>query len=347
MKFKLSILLLVLAAFSSCKKDTPADTTEAIPFEADLNNGVYVINEGVFTNGDASISYYNGSGSASIKDVYQAANSTLLGDVGQSICRIGDTLFIIVNNSSKIEVVNAKTMKNIGTIPNMGSPRYMLPVSTTKAYVTDLYSNSIHVLSTTTNGVVSEIPLNGSTEQLLMYDGFVYVTNMSRPYLYKIDPINDIVVDSIMIGAGGNSICLDKNNKLWILCGGDYFTSTTSSIFRIDPATFSQEILYLFPPDVYLNRMTINASKDVLYYLNTNVYKMSIDDLNLPTTEFINANGKNFYSIGFNNSSNTLYVGDAVDFQQAGRVYMFAENGTDRGNFGTGTNPGNFLFLGN
>lgn len=346
MKFKLSILLCALAIFSSCKKDSPADTTEAIPFEADLNNGVYVINEGEFTNGNASISYYNGSGASSIKDVYQAVNNTTLGDVAQSIARVGDTLFIVVNNSSKIEVVNALTMEHIGTIPNLESPRYMLPVSPTKAYVTDLISNSIHILSTTSNGIIGEIPLTGSTEQLLMYDNFVYVTNLSTSYLYKIDPTTDQIVDSLLVGYGGNSICLDKNNKIWVLCGGNY-SNITSELDKIDPVTFTLEMGLAFPASTYLNRMTINATKDQIYFLNINIYKMSIDDLSFPNAEFINASGRTFYGIGFNNSSNTLYVGDAVDYQQAGRVYMFAENGTDRGNFGTGINPSNFLFLGN
>lgn len=347
MKNKILLFTLCVFTFSSCKKDSPIETTSPSGFSASSASGVYIANEGLYNNGNGSVSYYSGSGSGSIKDVYQQVNNTTLGDIVQSLTKVNNKIYIVVNNSSKIEVADITTMKKITTITGLTSPRYLLPISTSKAYVTDLFAGSISIVDLNNNSVTGHILLNGSTEQLIMYNGKVYVTNMSTSYLYVINPSTDNVTDSVLIGTGGNSIVLDKNNKLWVLCGGDYNLNITSSLHRVDPNTLTDEFGIDFPASTFINRLSINEAKDELYFLNYNVYQMNILDTNLPSSEFIAANGKNFYGLGFNNTLNQIYVSDGVDFQQAGRVYRYNDTGTELGSFGVGIIPGNFLFLGN
>lgn len=347
MKNYIILFTLCVLTFFSCKKDSSIETTSTSAFSASSTSGVYISNEGLFNNGNGSVSYYSGSGTESIKDVYQQVNNTQLGDVVQSLAKVNNKLYIVVNNSSKIEVVDITTMKKTATISGLTSPRYLLPINASKAYVTDLFSGSVSIVDLNTNLVTGHISLNGSTEQLIMYNGKVYVTNMSTSYLYVINPTTDNVSDSILIGTGGNSIVMDKNNKLWILCGGDYNLNITSSLHRVDPITQIDEFGVDFPAATFINRLTINEAKDELYFLNYNLYRMNILDTTLPGSEFIAANGKNFYGLGFNNTLNQIYVSDGVDFQQAGRVYRYNESGTELGSFGAGIIPGNFLFLGN
>ncbi len=347
-KMKITSLLFsaIILFFGSCKKDTPADTTSTVIFNASSTTGAYIANEGQFNNNNASLSYYSGSGNSSTTDVYNLVNNSTLGDIAQSLTKINNKLFIVVNNSTKIEVTDLITLKKIATITGLTSPRYLLPVTTNKAYVSDLSSGTVSIINLSSYSVTGTIPITGSSEQMVYYNGKVYVTNIATSYLYVIDAATDNLTDSILIGYGGNSISIDKNNKLWVLCGGD-FSANTSTLHKVNPSNGLVEMSLTFAPSTYASRLNMNDVKDELYFLNTNVYKMSINDTSLPTTEFINANGKSFYGLGYNNTSNQIYVSDAIDFQQSGRVYRYNENGTELGNFGAGISPGYFLFLNN
>ena len=123
--------------------------------------------------------------------------------------------------------------------------------------------------------------------------------------------------------------------------------ANTSSLHKVNPSNGAVELSLTFAPSVYASRLNMNDVKDELYFLNANVYKMSITDTSLPTSELINATGKSLYGLGYNNTNNQIYVSDAIDFQQSGRVYRYSETGTELGNFGAGISPGYFLFLNN
>ena len=346
MKLKITLFAIVSLASFSCKKDTIDEPTPTTSFTAEVN-GIYICNEGTFTDGNATISYTNGTEAETIQDVYKIANDEDLGDVGQSMTKINNKIYIVVNNSSKIEVVEATTMKKSATITGFNSPRFMIEASPGKAYVTDLYANGISIVDLSSNLITGNIQLNGSTEDLFLYNGKVYVTNLSTSYLYIIEPTTDILEDSILIGPGGNSLQLDMNNKLWVLCGGDYLTSAPGSLHRIDPATKMIEFSQAFPASDFPTRLIINETNDELYFLNLNVYKMQITDSSLPTSSFVDAAGKSFYGMAFDRVSRVLYVSDVIDYQQAGRIYRYDPTGTLLNSLPAGIIPGDFLFLNN
>ena len=207
-KMKTTIFLFssLILFFVSCKKDTPADSTSTSGFNASSSTGVYISNEGQFNNSNASLTYYSGSGNTSTTDVYNQVNNATLGDIAQSLAKINNKLFIVVNNSSKIEVTDLITLKKIATITGLTSPRYLLPVTANKAYVSDLNSDTVSIINLSSYTVTGTIPIAGSSEQMVSYNGKVYVTNLSTSYLYVIDATTDIVTDSILIGYGSNSI---------------------------------------------------------------------------------------------------------------------------------------------
>lgn len=345
MKSKVTLITLIIFTFFSCKKDEQ-DPTPSTSFVADAA-GIYICNEGTFTGGNATITYTNGTETETIQDVFRIANDENLGDVGQSLTKVNNKIYIVVNNSSKIVVVESTTMKKTATITGFNSPRFMIEAAPGKAYVTDLYANAISIVDLTSNTITGNISLNGSTEDLLLYNGKVYVTNLSTSYLYIIEPTTDVVEDSILIGPGGNSLQLDKNNKLWVLCGGDYITSAPGSLHRVNPATKAVEFSQTFPAGDFPTRLTINETSDELYYLDLNVYKMLISDMSLPSSPFVDAAGKSFYGMEFDKVNHVLYVSDVIDYQQAGRIYRYETNGTLLNSLPAGIIPGDFLFLNN
>src|SRR5687767_12691559 len=85
--------------------------------KGEFEHGVFVVNEGNFQHADGSISYINPSSGEVSYDLFGAVNSgRALGDVVQSMTIDNDQAYIVVNNSNKIEVVNANTFKASYTI---------------------------------------------------------------------------------------------------------------------------------------------------------------------------------------------------------------------------------------
>src|SRR5690348_2003273 len=124
MKLKLLAVAVIMTIFS-CKKDKDNSS----PTVLNLQGGVFIANEGNFQTANSSVSYYNPDTKSNIQDVYKQVNGRSPGDICQSMQLINSKLYIVVNNSGKIEVCDPVTMKNTSTINGLTSPRYILGVN--------------------------------------------------------------------------------------------------------------------------------------------------------------------------------------------------------------------------
>lgn len=346
MKRLLNLFLLIAVMLLSCKKDDPGPQPANPPATggSSFSDGVFVINEGNFTWGNGSLSFISRQGSAVQNNIFQAVNNRPLGDVPQSMAISGSTAYIVVNNSQKIEIVDRNTLQSRGTITGLTSPRYMQIVSTSKAYVTDLYANRVWVIDLQQNAVVSFIPVSGWTEKMLLYNGKVYVTNTGRSHLMIIDPATDQLVDSILLTRQPAGIVKDSNDKLWVLCSGDLGQAILPALYRIDPASSSVQQLFTFPSASSPHSLAINPAGDSLYYINDGVYKMSVNASSLPFSQHISSAGYLFYNLDVDPVTGVLYVSDAVDYVQQGYVFRFRPGGAKIDSFAVGIIPGSFSF---
>ncbi|MBK7854764.1 MAG: hypothetical protein IPJ79_07515 [Bacteroidetes bacterium] len=183
------------------------------------------------------------------------------------------------------------------------------------------------------------------TEEMALSYGKVFVTNYLSDKLYVINTLTDVLTDSIAIGIGSNSIVEDKNGKLWVLCSGSISNAVNASLHRINPLNNSVELSFTFSnPTETPWRLNMNSGNDTLYYLNNDLYRMSITALSLPPAPFIAHGTKNFYGLGINPASNEIYVSDAIDYVQRGKIYRYDATGTQLNTFLAGIIPGDFYF---
>lgn len=340
--------IIILFTIFSCKKD------ELGPQCVNCNDediqtqsaDVLILNEGNFGWGNGSISHYQPTSKIISNNVYQQANSnTPLGDVIQSAYQVNDKIYVIANNSSKIEVINSSNFKSMSTITGFNSPRYFLPISNSTAYVTDLYANSIHVLDLNSNAIIGNITTNGWTENMLLLNDTVYVCDKTNDNLLIINPANHALVDSIKLGVEPNSIIKDKNNKLWILCGGG-FQEDNPKLIKYNPQTRIIENTFVFSNiNESPNNLVINSDGDQIYFLNNHIYILAINSTSLPSSALVNSNGNTFYGLGIDPITEEIYVADAIDYVQSGVVFRYDNNGSLIDQFNVGIIPGNFLFI--
>lgn len=338
---KLLPLLIGATLFSACRKDQPTPPVQQPVTVGE--GGVYITSEGNFGWGNAGVSYYDKSTGTVVEDLYQPANGVSLGDVCQSMRFFNGKGYVVVNNSNKVVVVDPNTFIATATITGFNSPRYFLPVSNAKAYVTDLYANAISVVDLSTNTITGSIACSGWTEELVLAYGKAFVTNQSRSYVYVIETATDLLVDSIAVSRGGNSIVEDAQGKLWVACSGG--GGTQPALYRIDPSTRTVEATFAFGSSSASPwRLTTNGDHDLLYFLNDHVYRMAITDDALPASPIIAAADRNFYGLGVDPDNGTVYVADAIDYTQRGLVFRYTSDGSAIDEFLAGRIPGGFVF---
>jgi YVTN family beta-propeller protein len=325
----------------SDKPDVNPDTT----FSTEKGSGVYILNEGNYGWGNGSVDYFSFSTGKVVEDVFQISNNRPLGDVCQSMEVFNEKAYLVVNNSSKIEIVNPYNFKSLGVITGLSSPRYFVGINSSKAYVSDFKSNSISVIDLNANSKVKSISCPGWTEEMIKVGNYVYVTNIYRNYIYIIDSETDVLDDSILLGESPNSLQVDKNGKLWVLCGGSSENHVSGKLNRINPITKAVELSLTFPGHTDVPRkLEINGAQDKLYYLYNGVNQFSIVDNSLPSSPFINQKSLLFYGLGVDPESGNIYVSDAIDYVQKGKVYCYKPDTALVNSFNSGLIPGEFYF---
>ncbi|MBL4624017.1 MAG: hypothetical protein JKY42_02575 [Flavobacteriales bacterium] len=346
---KFICITMVVFLLASCEKDNvigpqcvecPSDT-----LELDVVTKLFVINEGNFGWGNASLSLYDIENMFIQNQVYQTANEgNLLGDVAMSFEIINEKGYLTVNNSDKVVIVDLTTFEKRDEITSVNSPRFIKSVTKNKAYLTSLYAGEIYVIDLTDNSVASTIQTGGWTEELLINGQYAFVVNRDLDQLHIIDVSTDIMVESIQVGKSPNSVILDANNDLWVLCDGG-FEEENAELIKISTADFSVLSTFQFsniqssPGD-----LAINGDGDVLYFLNQGVVKMKITGTALPASVLIQTDGKTFYGLEVDSQTGDIYVSDVKDYVQEGQIYRYTSEGLELDNFKVGIIPGTFTF---
>lgn len=345
------ILILLCLFLSSCMEDIQEEVQN---YETDLN-GLFIVNEGNFMYGNASLSFYDIENKKIMNDVFFHANGKPLGDVAQSVTVRGDLAYVVVNNSSVIFVIDKNTFKIKGLIKGLTSPRYIHFMSDTKAYVTDLYAKAITVIDPSTFSIVKRIDLNNGigkqhpTEQMVQYKNFLFTNCWSYDNkILVIDTNTDKLIEEIEVPIQPSSLCIDKNNKIWTITDGGYKDSPYGheipALIKIDAKTRKVEHVFKFKFNDSPSEVCLNGTKDKIFFINNDIWKMDVKANSLPKKPLINSNGTIYYGLSVNPQNGEVYVADAIDYVQRGIVYRYSNKGEAIDNFKVGIIPGAFCF---
>lgn len=333
----LFLAVVILIACEKEKKNTNSSTSVI------SGSGVLIGNEGAFLAGNSSIMYYGIGNDAASADLYSQVNGQPLGDVLQSLFIDGPRLYMMVNNSQKIEVSSLPSFTEAGTLSGLPSPRYMVKVDDEVAFVTNYGSNSVSRISLSSQTVTGSIALPGWSDAILFKNGKLFVTAPAKDKLYVCDPTLMQVTDSIAIGVGGNALVVDKDGMIWAFAAGEFWNTIAGSLVKINPATNQVQTSFdLGMTQGAAGRLCSNGVGDTLYYLNGDVYRMSINNAVLPPS-FIPAAGRSLYGLYRHPNKPFLFVSDAKDFSQNGDLYMYSPEGVSQKIIPVGIAPSSIL----
>ena len=350
MKLKNIIYLFVFSLlFVSCTK------TEDTPDYGEYGAGVLISNEGTFGAGNGSISYYNPNTDSVTNEIFQLENSRSLGDVVQSVSRIGDYTFIQINNSNKIEVVDAKSFVEMGAIQKLTQVRYAIGDENTayaSAWGTWGADGKVYIIDVNTLSVTDSVSTGLGPEAMVLLNNKLFVTNSGGwgfdNTLSVIDPTTKTVLETIEVGANPKSMVVDKNDNLWVLCSGsalydENWTPTghrPAKLVQINAST--NAIIKEIPlfDEQHPSKLAINSDGDKLYigagFGFNGIYTFNISDASFTETQLIN---KSFYGFDVNPEDGVIFGYEALNFTERGKLYRYSESGAELGNYLVGIAP--------
>ena len=359
-KLNLFLVALLAAVLFACKPDTPVtppvDPSDTIqPFNL---KGVFVLNEGDYQYSNASLSFYDPEADSVINNMFYKANNAPLGDVAQSLALADGQLYIVVNNSNYIYKVDANTVKCDLTKPfkleGFYSPREMHFVAPNKAYVTDLIGADLWIVDPQTMTHTGSVAMGKTTEKMVQVGNELYVSNWSNYYLpgmekntvQVVDINNDVKVAEITVGKEPNTMAVDKNGHVWVLCEGATWEADgeNPTLWEIDPRLKTAQKRYEFEGTAMVVKS--NPAGDQLYMLYNNaVRRFDIASLTLSETFNIECDPQGwFYNMAIEPKSGDIYVTDAKNYVMDGTVYRYTSDGVLLASFDAGIIPSAMLF---
>lgn len=297
--------MLALAAttfFTSCSSDDDIpDTPEQT---GDYANGIFVLNEGNFGSGNASVSFVDASSENVTQNIFSAVNSgDPLGDTAQSMAFYESYAFIVVNGSNKIEVVDRNTFESVATLEEgLVNPRYVA-FSNGNAYVTNWGDGGnpsddyIAVIDLESFEVEENIGVAEGPEKILSNNGTLYVAHQGgwsfNNKISVINATNNTLEELLTVGEVPVSIAI-SNETLWVASAGlpSYSENESAgSIAQIDLATLElvEEFTFAEPTEHPSN---LEVSEGSVYYtLGNAVYGFNTTAETLPEEPLFDLEG--------------------------------------------------------
>jgi len=347
--FGLALSALFLA---SCSSDD--DGGQPMPDDAVFQHGVFILNEGNFGAGNASVDFLSTDGVVT-HDIYSLINNEPLGDVAQSIYMDGDLAYIVLNGSAKIEIVNRYSFEKVGTVSTgLVNPRYMT-ILNGMAYVTnwgdptDPSDDFVAVINLSNFTVSSTITVSEGPEQIVSANNRIYVAHMGGwnfgNTISVINPGTNSVSSTIQTGDVPESL-IASNDFLYVLCSGKPDWSgeeTVGSLIMFDTNTNMQLSTVPFALGIHPTKLVTDGN--MLYYTEADIVKaVDMLDMNNSTTLFSTSPQGVFGAYGLAVSNGKVYIGDAGDYTSDGRILIYSTTGNLIETHTAGLLPNNFGF---
>lgn len=344
------IVLIIILHNSSCKKDNNfGEVVEKEPLTLFETEGIWVVNEGLFGHGNGEISFIDWKNKKIFNSQFFASNGIPAGDIPTCLLVDDDKILLVVNNTSRIYILNRKDLKIKQSINRIPSPRKVEKISTNYYAVSSFSSDSLYFINLgISTSSVSSIHLGKTSETLLFHNDKLYVTNWSQfggnwqnNSIMKIDPHLKKLEKTLILSKEPNSMQIDKNSNLWVLCSGGYMSEEFPALHKINLSSFEIEDTFEFNnKNESPFSLSIDKNGENLSFINQHIFEMSINSTTLPTTAILSATTENFYNINSSLFNNYIIICNAKNYQVSGEILFFKKGSGIEKRYECGINPG-------
>jgi DNA-binding beta-propeller fold protein YncE len=377
-KFKialhLTVALFVVLLAVSCRK-APQVIPEQVEqiFEGDASStikGMYMLNEGNMNMNKASLDFVNFRTGIYERNIYNKANPAVtkgLGDVGNDVGIYGSKMYVVVNISNKVEVLDVKTAKKLGQI-DIVNCRYVT-FHNNKAYVSAYLgkvgdpkapNGIVAEIDTTSLQITRKVTVGRQPEEMAIVGEKLYIANSGgySPTDYErtvsvIDLASFAETKRIDVAINLDRVKADKYGDLYVTSRGDYYT-IPSKLFVIDTHTDAVKKVF----DIAASNLWIDDDIAYIYSTewsypqqkNTISYSMlNVKDETVLSTKFITDGTDQKivvpYGIAVNPITKDVFVTDAGNYVASGTLYCFDKNGRKKWQVVGGDIPAHMAFV--
>ncbi len=351
MKLRYALIGILAVTILGCKKKNPDPET---PAPATLSNGLLVLNEGLFNHNNSSLSWINSDDHSISNSFFEGKTGRGLGDTGNDLKRYGGKIYVVVNVSSTVEILDAVTgesLQQINMIHN-GTPKQ--PRSITfygpKAYVT-CYDGFVDVIDTLSMSVTQRIAVGNNPEGLAVSNGKLYVANSGGLNYPDVDSTVSVIdlstnqeIQRITVGNNPGGVCVDSEGDVYVISRGNY-SSIPSRMHRINPITDTKEFTYSFDAGG-MTRMNDQLLVSYYDYSNSTSHIGLFDALTeqLTVPNYISMSGiTTLYGVTYSPVTGKIYCADANTFSNTGFIHVFSQAGVFERTYNVGLNPSKVL----
>ncbi len=364
--------------FSSCRTEpevVPSSSVNVGDRQLGKYRGFYLLNEGNMGSNKCTLDYYDYEEGIYYRNIYAERNPSVvmeLGDVGNDMAVYDGRLYIVVNCSHKVEVLDARTAVRIGQvdIPNCRFIKFVGDKAYVSSYVgpVEIGANSpkgaIYEFDLATLRVTRTCTVGYQPEQMAVVDGKIYVANSGgyNPADYDrtvsvVDIASMTQLTQIEVGINLYGVQLDSWGRMWVSSRGDY-KGVESCLYLLEKQEGDDYYKPMGKYDTPVSAMAIDGAE--LYYLAdawseiTMAATHGYGILDLRTLQLTGANFitdgteaaiKQPYGLAVNDDNGDIFVMDAKNYVSSGTLYCFDHYGVRKWSVTTGDIPRAITFV--
>lgn len=369
--------ILVLLLLAGCRGDeivipSEQERVEISPMADPNLLGIYLLNEGNMGSNKCTLDFLDFSTGTYWRNIYPERNPNVakeLGDVGNDIGIYGSKMYIVVNCSHKVEVVDSRSGVRIGQvdIPNCRCVRFHDGKAYVSSYVgpvavgLDSPKGAVYEVDTLSLKITRTVTVGYQPDGMEIVDGMLYVANSGgyRPPEYdntiSVIRLSDFrAIRRIEVAKNPGRIKKDGRGRLWVSSRGD--TSAAQGCLQLiasDKITGKMEVVKSF--DIPVGNMDIHDDK--LYYFTSaangaETVTYGVIDLStceILTDNFISDGSDRLiavpYALSVLPESGNILISDAKNYVSSGTLFCFSPDGVKLWSIRTGDIPAHIAFL--
>lgn len=379
------VLAIALVAAAGCRKEDtlrflPGENGEPSDYEvvdAAVNasakpSGIYLVNQGNQGSNKARLDFLNFHNGFYIRDVFTEYNPEVvkgLGDTGNDVQVYKGKVFVVVNGSHKVEIMDAYSMKRLAQVdvPNCrfiafdGNCAYVTSYVAKDEESLKTQKGALYCIDLDTYKVTGQVTVGYQPEQLVIRDGKAYVANSGGYVAGNDNTVSVVDLKSmkveynIEVAVNLELMLVDAEGTIWVSSRGNYVDVSSTLNYLVkkgDKYELGGSVnvpvssMALAGDKIYVIGTTYNPTtwKPTTTYNIVNVKTRELESGSF-ITDGTESDITTAFTVTVNPGNGDIYVTDAKDYVSSGTLHCYTGSGKHKWSVRTGDIPARIAFL--
>lgn len=379
------VLAIALVAAAGCRKEDtlrflPGENGEPSDYEvvdAAVNasaepSGIYLVNQGNQGSNKARLDFLNFHNGFYIRDVFTEYNPEVvkgLGDTGNDVQVYKGKVFVAVNGSHKVEIMDAYSMKRLAQVdvPNCrfiafdGNCAYVTSYVAKDKETLKTQKGALYRIDLDTYKVTGQVTVGYQPEQLVIMDGKAYVANSGGYVAGYDDTVSVVDLKSmkveydIEVAVNLELMLVDADGTIWVSSRGNYVDVSSTLNYLVKKGD-----KYELGGSVNVPVSSMALAGDKIYVIGTtyipptwkptttyNIVNVKTRELESGSfiTDGTESDIATAFTVTVNPGNGDIYVTDAKDYVSSGTLHCYTGSGKHKWSVRTGDIPARIAFL--